>query len=62
MLDDFSTELKRLGGGASSVLDTAQPHSATRFSVQEKPQNDLAEWKGAGSLAGRSGVKIEREC
>ena len=62
VLDDFSTELKRIGGGASLPLEPAQEYEITHFAVPEKQQGALAEVENAGSSVQRpesDGSRIE---
>ena len=49
MLDDFSTELKRLGGGASSILGPTHELDMTHFVAPGKQQSELAEMEHGGS-------------
>ena len=47
MLDDFSTELKRLGEGDALTLQPAQKDGAAHAAVSEKHHDRLAEVENA---------------
>ncbi len=67
MLDDFSTELKRLGGGAALALETAQTYDAAHSAVSKKQQDRPAEVENARNPSqrprsnGPRGI-AERDC
>ena len=67
MLDDFSTELKRIGGGASSVLATASIDASAQSAVPEKLRGGLTEVENACFLGQELRINgpqslAERDC
>jgi hypothetical protein len=60
MLDDFNTELKRIGGGAALTLVPAQESPRVHSVAREKGQDNTNEVENSGSTSHRHRDVVER--